>query len=445
MQTATSEPVARRRHALVAVLTILPFVLLVIAVARYGFDAPFQDSWAFVKVLERSYAGQFPWAELWAQHNEHRLFFPKLVMLALARATHWDLRVELAATILFAVGTFAVVARMWRRTAKRLDVNGAEWMLPLLSLLLFSMSQWQAWLWGWQLQMTLNILVVVGAVALLTAAQPAWWKLLAAACLGFVATHSFASGLAVWPIGLCLLLCDRSPKRRENAIRVTFWLAATAASVYSYFHGYMEPAEHTAYGAFLKHPFRYGGYVLAYLGAPIAPWNTWAAMACGAIGVVVCVALGTGLVRDKQLGLPAIAPYFGLALYALANAMITGIGRSGYGLGQALSSRYIPFASLLWIPLAALLMIHASKAAETGRRHMARVSRALLCAMAGFVLLAIAYGTYRADERWDAFVPAREALLKGDDAAQLGHLYPDVEFLREQREILRRYRLSVFR
>ena len=56
-----------------------------------------------------------------------------------------------------------------------------------------------------------------------------------------------------------------------------------------------------------------------------------------------------------------------------------------------------------------------------------------------------AYGTYRADERHDAFLLGRNALLEGRVDDDLLYLYPDTDVPISMRETLVRYQLGIFR
>ena len=40
-------------------------------------------------------AGTLCFADFFAQHNEHRILFPRLIFFGLGRLTHWNIRAEL--------------------------------------------------------------------------------------------------------------------------------------------------------------------------------------------------------------------------------------------------------------------------------------------------------------------------------------------------------------
>src|SRR5205823_6120927 len=46
-------------------------------------------------LFEKMQDGTLGVADFFAQHNEHRIFFPRLIFFALGRLTHWNIRTEL--------------------------------------------------------------------------------------------------------------------------------------------------------------------------------------------------------------------------------------------------------------------------------------------------------------------------------------------------------------
>ena len=80
-----------------AALALVPPVLLFRAIARDAVNLPLIDEWTFAGEIVRAHDGTLRAADLWAQHNEHRVPLAKLVLYALAAATDWDLRTCIAA------------------------------------------------------------------------------------------------------------------------------------------------------------------------------------------------------------------------------------------------------------------------------------------------------------------------------------------------------------
>src|SRR5208282_4675420 len=78
-------------------LALLPLAFLIWMVSRYAVSVPFGDQWELVPLLEKTYHETLTFHDLWAQHNEHRILFPKIIMLGLAHLTGWNIYYELVA------------------------------------------------------------------------------------------------------------------------------------------------------------------------------------------------------------------------------------------------------------------------------------------------------------------------------------------------------------
>ena len=419
---------------------LVPLGCLVAVMLRYSLDMPYLDQWEFVPLLAKSFEGPITLGDLWAQHNEHRLIFPRLIMLALAHLSRWNLRWELAANVVLGTALFLALAHLLRRTAARAGRVANPWLVPLLSLLVFSMSQWENWLLGWQLTEFLNILAAVLGIILLTRAPCRTRHFAGAIALGVVATYSFANGLLYWIVAAPALRTGPAPTQRR---RGGLWAVAFLVTAASYLHGYSTPSYHPSLITMLQHPVHFAIYVLKYLGNPLVNWSGTGAAIAGAAGLAVFLGLERRLLR-RHGRTPLVAPV-ALALYAIASAAITGVGRVGFGADQAMSPRYITFANLLWFANLSFVVLASIEHPPEAERRV-RLPRAWLPALAVAGLLAFAslYGAYRWTERYHYRIEARGALLTGDDLEMLRRLHPEPEKILERRPLLERHGLTIF-
>jgi hypothetical protein len=354
-------------------LAVVPFAYLVWVVAGYGVAVPYWDQWDLVPLLDKMYRGGLTLSDLWAQHNEHRPLVPQVIMLGLARLTGWNIRYELGVNVALAFGVFAVLACQIRATGRTLAVAGLRWAIPVSSLIVFSISQYQNWLWGWQIQMLLNMLAVVGGIVVL--AQPAftWPRFAASALLGILATYSFANGVLFWPIGLGILLVV-THGRKERKAGIAAWVLVSLLTLASYFWHYQKPAAHPSLSLVLKMPLAYVSYVIKYIGSICAQYSSWnsagdgdLAFVFGLLGVAALGWAGWMVVRRKLARPEALLPYFAMSAYSIGSALMTGLGRVGFGSDQALASRYCTTTAPLWVSLIVLLVLLASRGGEQWR------------------------------------------------------------------------------
>jgi hypothetical protein len=435
----------RRARVAFALVAFLPPLVVLRLIRRDGVDVPFWDEWELVPLLERAARGALRLRDLWAQHNEHRLLFPKLGLVALARQTGWDVRAEMFAGFAMAVGAFLLVLRRLRDLVVPPPTRA---ILALgISVLVFSLAGWENWLWGWQASSFLAVLAVVGALVALTRERGGPAAFLLAAALGVVASYSFGSGLLIWPVGLVVLLLADVEDVRAQGGRLALWLAVGAATVAIYLRGYEVPAHHPSPALALARPSDAARYVLGFLGSPV---SMRAPVVAGGVGLALLLGLSALVFRGRAALSGGPLFFFALGLFALGCAVLAAVTRVGFGPDQALGSRYVLFGAWLWVADFVLLGAWTGRRVppeeRTGGRAAARIAATLV-----LVAIFVSAGdvSWRARGRYHAWrerlLPARIELdlLKDDDL--LRRLYPDPGLLRERAIALRRLQLSVFR
>lgn len=358
-------------RALILTLAVMPVGIMLARIGLYGLAFPYWDEWRFAEVLQKAYAGQAGFIDFWAQHNEHRILFPRLLMYAMARLTHWDVTWELNASVLFAGIMFVVLVGMLMRG--RGDSLARMATIPVFSLFVFSWSQNENWIWGFQCNLWLAMLAVVAGAYALSSEMRYSVRLLIGVIAGTVATYSYANGLLFWPIMLLLVWDQRAPIEQRKAA-VLLWIVAAGLVGESYFYGYVKPSVSPSPLTALQHPIMFAQFFAANLGAPVTTfavmpaWHgvdslppMWALLP-GPIAVVAFLLLAWRH-WQRERNWRALAPWLALGAFSLASAAMTSAGRCGFGLGQALTSRYITITTPLWIALVALAMHELAKSA----------------------------------------------------------------------------------
>ncbi|MGO9480004.1 MAG: hypothetical protein ACLP7I_18960, partial [Limisphaerales bacterium] len=377
------EPSGRRRFAAFLsrhgplVLTLAPLAWLIWVIGKYSVEVPCMDQWELVPLLDKMYRGGLTLHDLWAQHNEHRIFFPYIIMLGLARLTGWNIRCEMAVNVLLAAGILVILVRQTNKTARKLGMTRLPWAMPALSLVVFSITQYQNWLWGWQIQMLLNLLVVLGGIVVLAGEPFGWRRFAAAALLGIVASFSFANGVLFWPIGLFLLLAVPIGGRQRMAA-IAGWLLISALTVGAYFHHYRSSEGHPPWDCLFHQPLTYVAYLLKYFGNFFGqhgvgdiPTDGDIALAAGLVGIMAMGWAAGVLLRGKIADFRTLLPYFAMSLYSVITALVTGVGRLGFGSDEATFSRYCTMMVPFWASLVIFLFLLA-QVPPRGRRRVHR-------------------------------------------------------------------------
>ena len=449
----------KRLHAIAAIiLACVPFAALIIMVCRYNVDVPHIDQWALVPLLEKSYGGTLAFSDLWAQHNEHRLIFPRIIMLCMAHLSDWNIFCEYAVSVVCAMALLVITVTCLRLAEKRTGATKSYWLIPVFSLLIFSPSQWQNWYLGWQFQIFLNLVAFIIGIHLLAKAPFKWPSFIAAILCGIISTFSFANGLVFWIIGALILIVFYSDKEIDDVTRkrnhVLIWGLISGIIIVAYLHNYKTPPMNSALQYALTHPLKYAAYICKYLGGAIVyvrittplsrSWHNYAALLIGAVGLLSYVMVCRNLIVHHKLKLQSLAPIVAIALYALASAMLAGQGRLGHGgSGQALSPRYVTIANLFWISLLILLHIQTSLKSNSRPIYM----KALMAIMACLLCISARYGQISWAERHDYLQEARTALITGEDGETMKRLFRenDKPHIDQLRDTLKQLHLSVFR
>ncbi len=345
------------RKIVVSAVLFLPLVFTFFFVCKFGLTIPYWDQWELVPLLEKMHNHTLTLADLWAQHNEHRIMFPKILMLLLARLSNWNIFLELCTNMVLATFTFLFLLSILRSASEITSF----WLKMFISLMIFSIVQYDNWVWGWQIQFFLSVLGTVIAIWAANKWEGKAVGLAVTILASVLSSYSFSSGLMTWPVVLVVLLLQKKWKWKH----IIILLLACIATVLLYFHKYTKPVQHPQILFFLDNPLVFIRYVLTYLGASLAyfPYN-WACSLASVVAVIILVLTSWAIFNiwrfDRQK-LSRLSPWLALALYACLSACVTGLGRAGFGWKQALESpRYTTVS--LFLPLsAAILICHSIK------------------------------------------------------------------------------------
>lgn len=424
-------------------LSLMPLAYLVWLCVRLHVDVPFWDQWELVGRLDLMDQGLLRVRDVWAQHNEHRPLFPILLMLGLARASGWNTALEIAAGVIMGAGIFVIYFHhllvAWRSR------GGAPlWLLPAISLLVFSPAQWENWLWGWQISAIMGVLATVAALVLICGERSTRARDSVAIACAVVATYSFAAGLVTWLVGALAIVLTPEDRRPS---RLALWGGAAVVVFFSYFYDYHAPAGHASLASTLDGPegvWTVPLFIAKYLGAPLASVQENRAAVLGVIALTVyalMVTRGWSLRRDPAFMFPAA-----VGLQTLIVATVSAGGRAAAGSGQALSSRYTTMSAPMWVALLMLLALVVRTGLATARPQAGRALLAAAIILAALLSSATGWTSVPVAEARSAYLrPARRALITGRNPAMMGRLYPEPALLKERRAILRMLHMSVFR
>ena len=215
---ATVSPPSPTQSRYLAIFTILGFAIPIAFylwfLGHYSLNVVWLDQWNDVSLIRASYDGHLSLSALWAQHNENRLLFPNLIVLALSRVTAFNVTVEeyLGAVLLFAAVALIIFAHRRRSP-------GRPWIVycPVVILML-SVAQAGNTLWGFQLAWYLVLVALAAVIYLLDAKTLSAPGLLLGMLVAVIGSYSSLQGLFIWVVGLMILFY-----RKRSSLFFALW------------------------------------------------------------------------------------------------------------------------------------------------------------------------------------------------------------------------------
>lgn len=422
-------------------------------ILRYGVDVPYWDQWDVAPFFEKLARGSLTAADLFAQQNEYRQFFPNLLFVALGRLTGWNVRVEMLACLLLACVTALGVRSLAARTSH--GASGGGLLFLLASLFIFSALQYENWLFGVQVVYFVpGACVTAGLVAAYSERMGTRACVAVCACLAAVATFSSANGVVCWLVLPLGILAARRGARGAAARRwLPLWVACLALCLTIYLYGYSTPGAHPAPTEAAARPLDAAVYLLALLGGPLAlgPRPLVVAVSAGACTLAAYAFACAYLLRhrDDEALVRRAGAWAALGAYTLITAAMVTAGRLGFGVAQSLSSRYTTFTLYLLVALVYLLPRVAAHATRRGERLAGRVLLLKGFGVTAAVLLVLAHVVafvlvvrHGAEPTRRARLRAKACLLFVDEVPNerclVEGLYPDFFKLRERAKALDR-------
>jgi hypothetical protein len=370
---AASQPSAWSRGlaALGGALCVLPLLLVGFILAMiwtHTPHVPYWDEWETVTLVQHATQGTLTWNDFWAFHNEHRIVLPRLLDLGLIQLTHWNRQIEMTFDLLLAVAECALlVVSAYRGLRAQVRSQAHARALTALAaapmaLAVFSLGQWENWLWSFQITFILTVLGVALCVWGLTwtrsqrdgtggsggpDSERIGWLAFGVAVIGaVVAALSSLGGLAVFVAFLPAVFV-------QGYRKTLLWLVVAVGIIVPYLRGFPHSTPFSLSLTTLK-------FVVAYLGAPAGTPSAKAAFAMGVLSLALAVAnVGYFWLRERRI--TPLLPWIGLGGYAIGLALITSQGRLDLGLWSeiALTSRYQAFSALWWVAVVYLLLLNA--------------------------------------------------------------------------------------
>ena len=334
-------------------IVILPAFFAGFLILKYSVNVPYWDQWATPGFqIEKVIGGNLGISDLIDQHNESRKFFPKILFISLAYFTHWNVRYEMAITFLLACLVSWNIGRLLRITIPTISIFSRGLLLFISNSLVFSLMQWENWIWGIQLITFIPIACITSGLVFLYSERSFLEKLLFLSLLSSIATFSFANGILCWvtlfpAFVFYFLISDKSVFTLQNRYFIYLFipLLVFISNVLIYFNDYQKPEHHPALSEAVVRPIDALMYFSTFLGSPLGFFDQLASQTFGMFALILTVICLIYIIFAYSGNRSTLIPWLTIAGYSIVSGLITTIGRVGFGIDQALGSRYVTFST----------------------------------------------------------------------------------------------------
>jgi hypothetical protein len=427
-------------------LTIIIAVLIVLSnllfVYKYGYRVPFFDQWVDLVHYINFVNGRFTFSELFAQHNEHRIFFPRLIFFADYIVDKGRNRLNLISIIIIQFLHLYILCALLRRT------NPTKYALSigiaLAAILMFSLGQYQNFYWGFQVQFvgvglmaSAAFVLFVKAIDRSNAGVSYWRFALGAYAMVAVATFTMSNGILAGIVLILLALVTRaSLKLALQSVAVTAFLST---AYFLHFDGQASQPIPTL----VENPLKCLLYFTLYLGNIVGSLGVWADILLGTAGLAGTI-VGFWRLALRREQDPARMTLMAIVFFIAGTAAVTALGRSvKMESDMSLPSRYFTPAAVFWI---SQIFYWQSLISQSPRRRLYAPALVVLAAFLSVgAVNAHVIGWSKGKEQARAARYASDALLSNvnDHGAFLG-LFADPQWVEDGAQFLRAHRLSVF-
>ncbi len=439
----------KKLKIIIAILVIIPLIFLVEAVFVFHVDTPIWDSWRMIPLFEKIYGGGLTFADFWQQHNEHRLFFSRLIILLLGRLTAWNTIYEVLFNVLITIGILLIVYKQLKT-----DFPQIPWfyVLPVFSILLFSFSQFENWMLGFTLHIFLHQLATVALVWHITQKNLTWKNIFWTTIFAVITTFSFGSALIIWPSVLLFLIINKNLKFAVKQKMVVFWLIISLFIIISYLHNFQANTQEFWLTMF-RNPIDVLMFTLLFLGRPMSIFlylDTFWGVIVTLYALMLTIGMLITLINKRYLITQQISAIIFYIIFTLGTAFVIALGRAQFGYEAARASRYITVANLFWIGIFTIWFIfyYFLRIRSKNIKYLPNSVRFLPVIFALYVMMLL-LSSFKSMPLFQLlsirYQKERDNILNYANGGNLEVFSYSEDFLKENIEVLKKYKLSVFR
>jgi hypothetical protein len=93
------------------IFVLIPFLILVVLISVFGVNVIIGDEWTIVPYFEKLFEKKISIEDLFSLHNEHIIFFPKIVMLFNALVFKYNSKLQMFLGLFFIFLNFLLISK----------------------------------------------------------------------------------------------------------------------------------------------------------------------------------------------------------------------------------------------------------------------------------------------------------------------------------------------
>jgi hypothetical protein len=386
-------------------------------VAIYGLQFPLGDEWHWVGRITGDEPVTLAW--LWSQHNEHRMFLPRLIYLGLGALSGFDFRAGCFFNVFILSGLSFALMSAARRVRGKTSLCDAFFPLALLHW-----GQFENLIWGFQLNFVTSV-VLEGCILLIVlrcgsqiSVKSAMLATLCLISLGLCGSY----GLVFLPPMACWLLYASARKwlsggthARRDALAIFALAALPAALVALYLHGLNASPPAASLYASLRTGLEFISFGIGQAAKEIWPVSGLLILAVCAIIVRQGLRTFRNQPAERLRAAGFLMFFAGIAALGLA----IGLGRAFMGPMIGFEARYMTLAAPL------LLLLFLQSEAHGGAALKRHVQRTLFLLMSGLFILNAQKGIVYSTSLWKHLSKFEQDMRDGVPPEALGVRYAD--------------------
>lgn len=439
------------RDKVCLLFVLAPVVLGFAYVFLFGVNVPYYDEWVVVQLFQKYQTGDLHFSDFYAQHNEHRIFFPRIILLIIGKLSKFNTVIEMYFIQVLAA---AVMLVLFLKVKNQFGISMARipaWILPI-PFLISSWRQYENFLWGLMITFMLPLLASVLAFFFLdrlnkpfekeSPGKPKHWRnLILGIIFAVISSFSMAMGLLTWAAGIfqLLLLSGKNPKKY---LYFRIWASLGILTWIGYFLGYVKPAKHPALSYLLSRPTEAFKSFLVFLGSSLY-WDETLSFLNGIIlfiitFILVIIIAKKGLVRENSFWLTLL-----LFSFLVLGSIL--VGRAGFGKCALLWSRYTTYS----IPIVvSLYVLSVNLVYNKPRNRILKVIPAVLLILITTGGVVSYFNGYKVGEEWRLLRKSQAVnilTIETQPDQALKGIFPSIPVLRYLAKQMKMFNYSVYR